>query len=522
MIINEWIEPYTLMMGIHTMDVCIEAICVSGLVYAPFALAIVRSIVKAMTEGEDEGNAGVLAVKFLRKDLLSMIPVMVICFIPASGSGVTFSSAVTNYACDAAQRKQDPPTTTQQSMIGNFGNAESRVPIWWSLVHDYSSTFTNIVINSTPCAADISMATTNLQSSALNNGYDQQLSKQWQQACLNNAMSELTKTSSYNKDWWPGHADLRDVYKKQTSVVDVPIDVAQSAGLPIPANESGSSVQVNCDVVYQHIETEALNSAKKNNPDSFGLMTTIGNMYDSDYEKKIALDYVAKISTGAPDASKFNSSLADVNAANTQSDNDSGLTARVAAWIGTAVGNILKAPGAVIQKNTLPIVVCVLQMMLIAVVPILLTFSGFSIKTAFALSVLYFGLEFTLEIVNLATWVDNTLTLIFYSSGANGVMALSSGTGAAETISGMNKSVLTSVGYMSYDLLPKAWMALMAYLGVKGGSSMLAGGTAAEQAASSGMQTLIRLTSSVNKSLKSLAKDRAKSDYERSKPGGTA
>jgi hypothetical protein len=75
---------------------------------------------------------------------------------------------------------------------------------------------------------------------------------------------------------------------------------------------------------------------------------------------------------------------------------------------------------------------------------------------------------------------------------------------------------------MSYDLLPKAWMAFMAYIGVKGGSSMLAGGTAAEQAASSGMQTLIRLTSSVNKSLKGLAKDRAKSDYEKSKPRGTA
>ncbi len=51
MIANHWIDPYTLLMGVHMMDVVVEALCVSGLVYAPFFVAIVQSIVEAMTQG---------------------------------------------------------------------------------------------------------------------------------------------------------------------------------------------------------------------------------------------------------------------------------------------------------------------------------------------------------------------------------------------------------------------------------------------------------------------------------------
>lgn len=55
MIANHWIDPYTLLMGVHMMDVVVEALCVSGLVYAPFFVAIVQSIVEAMTQGMMKG-----------------------------------------------------------------------------------------------------------------------------------------------------------------------------------------------------------------------------------------------------------------------------------------------------------------------------------------------------------------------------------------------------------------------------------------------------------------------------------
>ena len=129
MIVNEWIEPYTLMMGIHTMDVLIEALCVSGLVYAPFAVAITVSIVEAMTQGEDEGNAGELAVKFLRKRMLMIMPVFILAFVPMTNSDVSFTMDIQNYSCDGAQKADAAPSSPPTQLLGNFSNAKKAVPI---------------------------------------------------------------------------------------------------------------------------------------------------------------------------------------------------------------------------------------------------------------------------------------------------------------------------------------------------------------------------------------------------------
>lgn len=103
MIVNEWIEPYTLMMGVHSMGVITEILCSSGLVYAPFFVAIVKSIVEAMTQGVDEGNAGELAVKFLRKELLIIFPVFILAFVPMANSQMRFDVNISNYSCDGDQ-----------------------------------------------------------------------------------------------------------------------------------------------------------------------------------------------------------------------------------------------------------------------------------------------------------------------------------------------------------------------------------------------------------------------------------
>jgi hypothetical protein len=247
MIVNEWIEPYTLMMGIHTMDVLIEALCVSGLVYAPFAVAITVSIVEAMTQGEDEGNAGELAVKFLRKRMLMIMPVFILAFVPMSNSDVSFTMDIQNYSCDGAQKAEIASSSPPTQLLGNFSNAQKSVPLWWLLVHDMASTITNTTIASTPCAEDLTMAQTNISSTALENAYDQQMAKDWQKSCLNSAVSQLSKAGTVEDDLWVGSDSLRNLYRNQESVVDIPIETAQKAGFTSAtgATSSGATVKVN-------------------------------------------------------------------------------------------------------------------------------------------------------------------------------------------------------------------------------------------------------------------------------------
>lgn len=61
-------------------------------------------------------------------------------------------------------------------------------------------------------------------------------------------------------------------------------------------------------------------------------------------------------------------------------------------------------------------------------------------------------------------------------------------------MSGLQESILTRVGYTSYDLLPKLWMALMAYVGIKGGSQMIGSASqGVEQSVSNGLNTSVRI-----------------------------
>lgn len=534
MIVNEWIEPYTLMMGIHTMDVLIEALCVSGLVYAPFAVAITVSIVEALTQGEDEGNAGELAVKFLRKRMLMIMPVFILAFVPMTNSDVSFTMDIQNYSCDGAQKADAAPSSPPTQLLGNFSNAQKAVPIWWLLVHDMASTITNTTIASTPCADDLTMAQTNISSTALENVYDQQMAKDWQNSCLNSAVSQLSKAGTVEDDLWVGSDSLRNLYRNQESVVDIPIETAQKAGLTSAtgATSNGATVKVNCDAVYQHIEDAAVQSARNSDSDSLSMMEQVMSALSDDAEKKIAMTLVAKVSmnSGAMmDATKGQMM------SNEASANNAGLLSYTVATIGTILGNIFQAPTAVAQKMTAPILVCIFQMVLMAVAPILLVFSGFNIKTALSISGLYFGLEFTLVIINMATWVDNTLNIFFSSSISEMAAAGFSGAFAAINTGGplstsasseyrpqLAQAVLTAVGYTGYDLLPKVWMGLLGYLGIKSGTQMLGKGmSAVEQATQQGAAAFMNMASNAKGQAKKAAKAKAVLDAAAAKSGAS-
>lgn len=516
MIVNTWVEPYTLTMGIHMMDVLIETLCVSGLVYAPFVVAIGRAIVKSMTEGDDEGNAGELAFKFLRKDLLVMGPVFFFAFIPFGGSDVTFDMKIANYSCDGAQSVHSAPTDQQSQMLGNFTNTQNKIPMWWMLTHDYSSTLTNTVIASMPCAADLTMAKTNLSTTNLQNTYDQNIAKAWQSQCLSPAMSTLSQAGAYNQKLWAGHDDLRTLYRKESRVVEVPIETANQAGLTIPQGNTGATVKVNCDAVYQHIENAAVASARSLSPESLALIKEAAG--DSEItEQQLAMSMVAKITPTnvVLDANGLNN-LQEITEANVDPDiSISDLIPTLAAWVGTAIGNVFKAPSAVVQKQSMPIIISVLEMLLLSTIPLLLVFSGFDWKTMLAISGLYLGLEYTLVIISMGAWVDNTLTLFFYSTGSTGLLASMSGTGSATTVSMLQSAILTNVAYTCYDLLPKVWMALMSYLGVKSGSAMMAGATASD--IERGVQSFSQLNQQIQKISSEIGKKAADVNYSAAK-----
>lgn len=468
MITNVWVEPYTLMMGVRLMDVMIEVICTSGLVYAPFLVAIVVSIVESMTQGEDEGNAGELAVKFLREKILIMMPVFILGFIPSADLDVSFDeSAVSSFTCEETSAENSSVSTASSQIIGNFNGTDMKIPLFWALLHNYSSQVTNTAIATMPCASDVKLAETVLNQTNLSSPADQQLTAKWSSQCLSEAMSKyVNSNATASSDLWAGSSELTTLYSQL--YMTVPVDLADTAGVSYNSTDvTGSSVRVNCNTAYSHIETAAVSAASAKE-DAYSV---VSNLFTSEEERtRVAVEAVAKISTAKP-TTFFASATEGAGAVTDSGSSNDGVLGSLAALIGTTLGNMMKAPDAVIQRNSVPIFVCVFQMTFLAVIPILLVFSGFDMKVCLTLAALYFGLEFTNVIIALATWVDNVLSVILYSSESS--MFSGNLAGEDNSISNLQSAVLANVELTAYSTLPNVWMMMLAYVGAKGGSAMM-------------------------------------------------
>lgn len=479
MITNVWVEPFTLMMGVHMMDVMIEVMSTSGLAYAPFFIALITSIVEAISQGEDEGNSGELAIKFLREKLIVMIPVFVLAFVPAKNINVSYQSSIVSFTCDAESMSSTSSVSTGSSgVVGNFNGSKNLIPLFWAWVHEYAGQMTNVAIAAMPCASDINLAKTVLDATNLTNPADQQLVGDWSSQCLGPAMNKyVSSNSAVDKKLWVGSSELRSIYSQGSMSMKVKTDLAGTAGLEYDqASVEGAEATVNCDTVYAHIQSSAVSSAQESGTAYKGFSSTATS---NEEKTRIAVERVAKIrlpgqaKSGEDAIRELQEKKAEGQDSTVSWTDLTGALKKMVGLIGVAIGNIFKGPESVVVRNSVPISVCIYQMLFLAVVPILLVFSGFSIKATLSLAALYFGLEYTNTIIAMATWVDNVLTSIFFMTGTGGLAASMSDSGAKEDISVFQAAVLQNIQYTSYSILPNIWMGLLAYVGAKGGASMM-------------------------------------------------
>lgn len=448
MIVTHWIQPYTLMMGVHTMDAVINVLCISGMVYAPFVVAIIRAIVRAMTEGEDEGNAGILAVKYLRKDLLIMIPVMVLGFVPGMDASASTSEMPAVSTCSSDTTTISPTTST---MIGSFRGGENRIPLWWGVVHNVSSVINNAVVASLPCPTDMRTIQVNINSAELPALYDQQLAKDWGTSCLKPAASSLAQKSDYNDKWWAGHQDFVNEYSKEANTVSISSDSIGLMGLSgVPA---GNSVRVNCKVAYDYLQSKALAQLNQTNgaDDQIEALGEVRTESKNTLREIVASTMFAEVKN--PRQAYFNgpNGLVKLNTVESSTDNEDSTVAKIVARAGQIAANIMNAPDAIVYARAIPIQVCVIQMVALCVLPILLVFSGFDGSTALVLSGMYFGLIFTPAIVAIAHWVDSMIGVLMP---------------VGDNVNNSMRDYAQGVGLQLYVLLPTAWMFLLGLIGV--------------------------------------------------------
>lgn len=446
MIANHWIDPYTLVMGVHMMDVVIEALCVSGLVYAPFAVAVIQSMVEAMTQGQDEGNAGELAVKFLRKRLLCIFPVFLLGFIPSIDVTSNISTQPTGACVDPGT--PSPPSHVI-NMVGNFQGANTKAPAFWAGVHDVSSVATNVVIASMPCAEDIAAINTNVNTANFTNPQDRLLAEQWGKSCLAPASGRVSQGAKFDGTWWIGHPDFVAQYKKDGSVVHVNSEVA--TGLGLTGSESGGQTVLGCNQAFEHLMNSSLQRLNQTEgfPVMLKQMAEKHKMAEQDIANRLAGEMIGSTERAMGSAYQLPGGKVVVSdSVGSKDNNEDYESTQLAALFMTSAANVMNAPDAIVFRQSLPIQASVVQMIMLMVIPIILVFTGFDIKTTLTLAGLYFGVEFLSAIVSLATWVGSLVDVIFASVSTSGTYA-------------------KSASLQLYTVLPIAWFFFLTLLGIK-------------------------------------------------------
>lgn len=444
MIANNWMDPYSIIMGVRMMNVVTEALCVSGLVYAPFLVAIFVAVVEAMTQGADEGNAGELAVKFLRKKLLCIMPVFLMAFLPAISSPTHIAPTTPKICSDSGAPS---PSNSTINMIGNFNGASAKVPMFWAAVHDFSSVATNTVISSTPCAEDMISVSYNVNAASFENPQTGLLADQWGKSCLAPAAGKVSQSTSFKEEWWIGHPDFQQEYKKEGSIIRVSQDVAHGQGLS--GVEVGGQIQLGCQQVFDKLMQSSTDTLRKaTGYDS--MVKQLANKHNAtqaDIASRLAGEMIGNTSRGV--GSRFMlPNGKPIDATENAINGEDSLFGEFYAATLSAMNSIVAAPDAVVYRQSIPLQMAMVQMVLLMVIPLLLVFSGFDIKNTLILAGLYFGIEFTAAIVSIASWMDNTIDIVTPTLSLVGVQA-------------------RAAGLQLYTLLPMTWFVFLGFVGVK-------------------------------------------------------
>lgn len=177
MIINEAYEGYTMLLGFFLNNRIWDLMIITGAFAIPILLMVAKAVVDAYKNGDDEGDRGSMALRYIELGTIKIVLVMVFFMMPLGEPLSVTSITYNDHTCKPDVNDGFLNTILDQSPLVNVLNSgnenksassltinninlsvngvEARPPIIIGLVQNYSTKFTNAVISSIPCSTDI-------------------------------------------------------------------------------------------------------------------------------------------------------------------------------------------------------------------------------------------------------------------------------------------------------------------------------------------------------------------------------
>ncbi|MFZ7230571.1 conjugal transfer protein TraG N-terminal domain-containing protein [Avibacterium avium] len=443
----------------------------TGLFIAPLIGVVIKTWLDVKRQGADEGNKGELLIEWLGIQFFPAMLVIVLTLAPM------LPISLNNMAYNVDRAKQcgykvplAPEKTGYGDMVSEISGKQAKVPLLWGLMHAINKGVLHGAVSTIPCKPDLRQIRFEVQHEKINNPALLTEVRQFVQQCylparrkVLDSQVEMNAAQAREVSWLGGkilliNSELYPRYRAMQPMQRWPYDNIRDQGLP----NKGEGGFPHCDEWWADsgigLRDLLLSDMKQNlSAKLSGLFTSV-NVHDEDLLRTLVRPENINISRGR---------VYEGYGGNLEPTITNSITSTVSS-VGVAVGSFAAYPGFDAMRNSLPMIQALLIMAVIIVMPIVIIFSGYSLKAIVTLIFVQFALVTTSFWWELARWLDSNLLELLYSSP--GHSAYDSWMTSSFMQNDRDDIILNFVLGIMFLILPGVWITAMSWAGFNVGT----------------------------------------------------
>jgi len=468
---SDYLEYYLTLVAWIINNGIWEVLVASGIFALPFLAIVVQEWLKARSEGADEGNKGVLSSMRIENRVWVAIVVILfagIPFIPVDLSTIQFDRT-RSQQCQV--NVPEPSETPWSTSFTTINDQSAHVPVWWFFMHALSKAVTGAAVASIPCGTDLRQMRMEIDSTRIADPLLAQEVADFTGDCYGPARAKLFMNRPALSDeemhdvTWIGSrffldtAGFYDTYRSQAPRDAWPYSDSRDAGLAEVASGGGYPdcrnwwldgseglrtrllAQVDPSLLSRFVQWAGF--MDQSQVDDALIRAIASPQHQAMNQGQVYTDYGGQIGITLPNA-----------------------TTRVASDLGLTVGSLGFFPAMDVVRQALPMILSFLKMAMVIVIPLVLIFGTYDLRTVVTVTAVQFALFFVDFWFQLARWVDSTILNALYGwdsphSNFNPLMGLNNAFG---------DMLLNFVMAMMFIVLPGFWVIALSWAGVRVGN----------------------------------------------------
>ncbi|MFQ1049626.1 conjugal transfer protein TraG N-terminal domain-containing protein [Avibacterium paragallinarum] len=465
--VDSYLEYFLTLLGWIINNGLFGLLVSTGLFIAPLIGVLIKTWLEVKKQGADEGNKGELLIDWLGIQFFPAMLVIVITLAPM------LPISLNNMAYDTNRSKQcgykvplAPERTGYGDMVSEFADKQAKVPLLWGLVHAINKGILHGAVSTIPCKPDLRQIRFEVQHEKINNPALLTEVRQFVQQCylparrkVLDSQVEMNAAQAREVSWLGGkilvnNSELYPRYRAMQPMQRWAYEPNRDQGLP----NTGEGGFPHCDEWWADsqvgLKDMLLTDMRQNLSVKLGELFTDANIQDEALLRTLLRPENINISRGKA-YEGYGGSL------------DSTLTNNVSSVVsalGITAGSLAAYPGFDAMRNALPMIQALLIMAVIILTPIVIIFSGYSLKAIVTLMFVQFALVTVSFWWELARWLDSFLISILYNSP--GHQSEISWTFLQNSRDDVIMSFVLGVMFL---VLPGVWVTAMSWAGVNVG-----------------------------------------------------